>query len=135
MLETVQANDTAVLDEIDALYWCAENEVEFVSITMWNFNNPMINYSNPVSHIATHLLKDFYTRSRDVLKLERPDGWFPQLNRHEQCNLPSIIKPEAYTCGLWHPNMLPISTPRLPAEELAEFHAIIQAKIWMLENE
>ena len=120
MLETVQADDTAVLDEIDARYWCAKNGITDFEM-----------YKNEVFRlflakgIENHISK--FTRSRDLLKLERPDGWYwnSGFNKSDKGFCFSLYKDGAPIFDGYD----------LPAEELAEFHAIIQAKIWILENE
>ena len=125
MLETVRADDTATLDEIDARYWCAKQGIADFEM-----------YKNEVFRlflakgIENHISK--LTRSRDLLKLERPDD--------VKFNIQDCSEPWHEYWG-WRCTAIrgfdayEYYARELPAEELAEFHAIIQAKIWILENE
>ena len=128
MLETVQADDTATLDEIDARYWCAGQGVDF----LYALTEGSADVKFGIKGVA-YYKRDvpIYTRSRDLLKLERPDGCFVIV-------APRIAKP-VFIGSAYFPvvgvAVLNMRSPDLPTEELAEFYAIIQAKIWILENE
>ena len=108
-----------VLDEIDARYWCCKNN-KSPEDEVWLGDKPVTAWR---AEISRQQGIPQYTRSRDALKLERPDGW-------DFCCGDTF-------CHGYEPKRkdLEVDVSNMPNEELAEFHAIIQAKIWRLENE
>lgn len=136
MIETVDPNDTAKMDEIDARVWC------FVSF--WNkFSSIDKGRLLYIDTCGPHMRGSFkikyipqYTRSRDALKAIRPEGWAVEyLNQcQRQDGLP---KPECFydwwECRLFKKpenygtEMLVRRGIKIVTEELAELHAIIQA--------
>lgn len=99
LIEAVDPSDTAKLDEIDARVACLLQDHVYGS------------------EAARFLLKAFpqYTRSRDALKAIRPEGWAILIVQFE--NL--------FVCDMTHAKHF--VGKKLPTEELAELHAIIQA--------
>lgn len=131
MIEEVSPDDTEKMDEIDARVWCFVNLRDPES-DCW------IGGEKKNQWQAAYMYHDSmeYTRSRDALKAIRPDGWEFQADVRFACD----IKPEGVLYRFWA--MLPdwakwnpvdnrwiqnIESPKLPTEELAELHAIIQA--------
>lgn len=116
MIERVDPSDSAALDEIDAL-------VEFYLLgEIFPRDESGRRRNSRGWHIAETVR---YTRSRDMLKAIRPDGWFIG-----DC----FYRPEKseYKCSLYKPvNSFKgdgwAVADHLPTEELAELHAIIQA--------
>lgn len=120
MIEEVDPADTAKLDEIDArvkrwIGWdCGGGE--------WSqgfFNEKYKSGWRPEYK---------YTRSRDALKVIRPDGWLfvIQSSGFVQAIGKDIIYHEPEV-NLKEYNTLQSPSNNLPTEELAELHAIIQA--------
>lgn len=62
----------------------------------------------------------FYSRSRDTLKSIRPEGWTLTTIQAKDFTLSKLSPP--YICDIRY-----LTSKRLPTEELAELHAIIQA--------
>lgn len=131
MIETVDPNDTAKLDEIDARFWCWINGHNFLyrGKEKWPSMQDFIGSNRDnfyVRHGANEKQSGFdyvptYTRSRDQLKQIRPDGW-----KFLMC-----LKPieRQWQCSMYDPQHDGIysQSPMLHTEELAELHAIIQA--------
>jgi len=66
------------------------------------------------------------TRSRTALKSARPDGWEVRIYNYAASD-------DFCHCGM-SKGKLHVSANKLPTEELAELHAITQARIWDIEN-
>jgi len=117
------------LDEIDARFWCFEKGYEFVTTKkrmFVGFQYLHKNETRPYIEDAPQGWVKQVTRSRDALKSARPDGW---TLTSEQ----SRLETEHYEG--WRFNLgTACRSPLLPTEELAELHAITQARIWELEN-
>jgi hypothetical protein len=64
-----------------------------------------------------------YTRSRDALKAIRPEEWYIDLTQRKHWNEAIVGHRPSNTGSLQEV----LTSPRLPTEELAELHAIIQA--------
>jgi hypothetical protein len=103
LIENVDPNDSAALDEIDAkthMFWM---DCQDYPAPSW-----------------PSMGKPKYTRSRDALKSIRPDGWAFEISALQ----------DAYVCHLNSTNIsfrFDIDSAELTTEELAELHAIIQA--------
>jgi hypothetical protein len=118
LIETVDPNDTAKLDEIDARVWCVLNSEQFVCMSL---SEPAFVCGS--SHYAScdKNLSEIpsYTRSRDALKQIRPEGWYYEggsgyaLMWGPHADTPPYERPELYGSGR--------------TEELLELHAIISA--------
>ena len=137
MIETVDPEDTAKLDEIDARVWCwmkghdpellvyeLNQDGEAISEDrkqeFWK-EYPLKNVQNPFAVYSSYR----YTRSRDALKAIRPEGWWfecclicdgtymAELHNDRGC----VDDDEGITVKAWYRQN----------EELAELHAIIQA--------
>lgn len=110
MIERVDPSDSAALDEIDLA-------VEFYLLgEIFPRDESGRRRSKQGWHVAETVR---YTRSRDMLKAIRPEGWEFDMMSHEGTY-------QYYGAGddgeVWSP-----ANPSLGAEELAELHAIIQA--------
>lgn len=130
MIEAVGKDDTDTLDEIDARYWCWRNGHSYTGHTYWTRDDG----SKGVG-ITPYHEPERVSRSRDALKKERPEGWVYEL----------LIGPTGKSWMDIHrpydSDTYPLTfgkgfkSPVLPTEELAEFHAIVQAKVWEENNE
>lgn len=107
LIETVNPDDTVVLDEID------RKVRRFIFGRQKDFIHP-----------------PQYTRSRDALKIIRPDGWFWNAG-HNESNSGGLFAFSMYSFT----NSPVLTSPDLPTEELAELHVIIQAIQWERDNE
>lgn len=119
MIEEVDPNDTAKLDEIDARVWCFLNNRAFHGMTDKGQFYYNLHYPLSMAHPKEGIIE--YARSRDTLKAIRPEGWHYFIDSRGGCKLWSVdcTRPEFHAqnnnCGM------------LRTEELAELHAIIQA--------
>ncbi len=134
MIEDVDPDDSDTLDEIDARFWCFSNgEVfekakrKYVGSALGdciciNFYHPDAGHGNGFTTI-----REYYTRSRDVLKAARLKDWTYSSHQNR--------KGFEYPKLGWVVSLGSVCrSPILPTEELAELHAIIQAKEWDKEN-
>lgn len=117
LIESVDVNDTETLDEIDARVACYEHGKEYVSHSINGVNNiDIITTDNRLLGFPR------YTRSRDALKQIRPEGW----HYHTVAS-----RAEYKRSAMTNDNITAAAiSERLPTEELAELHAIIQAMEW-----
>ena len=95
IIESVSIDDTDMLDEIDARVWCwLTKDADFKNKNEdgeWTFDS--VGKHNTFTAIAPDhkeleavgLIK--YTRSRDVLKAIRPDGWLMNIEPRFGCTL------------------------------------------------
>lgn len=141
MIEAVDPNDTAKMDEIDVLVHrfvrpmtVDKEEKIFHDGGLWAVKKSRVNQhrlfrENQWKDVAgLYVCGDLpsYTRSRDALKTIRPEGWhirgIDQLadNFHWRCVLAKPKTPASSSLDI------AVAIP-LPTEELAELHAIIQA--------
>jgi hypothetical protein len=130
MIETVDPADTAKLNEIDARVWCWVHGDDFVEIRTAQCGTPEVRYygdsvrGREITSDALFAIPN-YRGSRNMLKVIRPLG---HTIRVEGCNDKRCgdFVAELYNNTVdWSPDW--IASPRLPTEELAELHAIIQA--------
>jgi hypothetical protein len=126
MIEAADPSDTAKLDEIDARVWCWLNSEKFESVSRCDslpgdlcieFYHPKKGHGN-----GFRTSRDLYTRSRDALKAIRPKqllqfgidadnyGWRVTI---DICPAPGKLQQIRH----WK---------RLPTEELAELHAVVE---------
>ena len=144
LIENVDPQDNAALDEIDARVWCWLEDCKFkrmlnnkyptLSASKFSFYEDDQIYYKLVSGIR-------YCTCRDALKAIRPEGylftiqkeyhsvgntnptktinWFCLISSVDRCKIPSFKSD-------------PIS---MPTEELAELHAIIQAIAWERQSD
>lgn len=120
MIETVDANDSVKLDEIDARVWCYLRNATILYV-----QDRQIRYQTKNKHIYEgyrHFGKTTakYTRSRDALKAIRPDFKNTFLTITKDFDF-------GWICDIENPDKFQLTTKTLPTEELAELHAIIQA--------
>jgi hypothetical protein len=120
MIETVDPQDTAKLDEIDARVWCYIQNATFLEMG-YGGTTFRCSYEGRKIHCG---VDQKYTRSRDTLKVIRPDETAPIklfTDGH-------VIRFELLKKGKpWAGNHNIAQSAWLPTEELAELHAIIQA--------
>ena len=136
LIENADPSDSDALDEIDAKLHCFLNEQEYERHYIEDYNTllPQLRISYKDSGVEPFdcILLYRYTRSRDALKRIRPEGWNIDINSHLQM-LP-FAKAKIYISGGYRDREAYFS-PELPAEELAELHAIVQSIEWTRQNE
>lgn len=125
LIESVRPDDVETLDEIDARVWCYLNSYLFLSFEMVTVGdrgeNKELSFDfetqrgDEESYLKRYIKSP--TRSRDALKAIRPDGVVPVVSYYPEGF-------EGYCVGSKG------HSPRLPTEELAELHAVIQAIEW-----
>ena len=149
-IEEVSPDDTAKLDEIDARVWCYLKVVDYVGLRSVNYLGRQWphyaggkTYGRKGEFYACPEPSLNYTRSRDALKVIRPEGWYltiddfniPPMNKGgwvsvlsqgggKKCFVgrsQSFINKAAVKLGAF------AEYKYLPTETLAELHAIIQA--------
>ncbi len=130
MIEEVDLNDTAKLDEIDARVWCYlyRPDKEFCGVDKYHFRyKGEDQYEVSISYQDTPTLKQF-TRSRDALKAIRPEGWWFSItpNDFDKFDVVGFRQKEIMVNAT--------RTRFFPTEELAELHAIIQAIAYERKN-
>ena len=126
MIETVDPNDTAKLDEIDARFWCWLNGYKphiHGKADSYNFGYEF----TPTRGImfASVYETGRFTRSRDALKQIRPDGWTFEMSQVNDggdwgCELTNLS--DNKIVGYFHGTCESFKT-----EELAELYTTIQA--------
>ena len=129
MIENVDPEDTNTLNEIDARYWCWSNDKEYLSHTPATVSfktKKAIIYSGGLREFKRSNTYKEYTRSRDALKAIRPEAYFFRIIQHTGNGLFGAV--------LENKDGLFFTCPLLSTEELAELHAIIQAKAYEKEN-
>ena len=121
LIEDVDPEDRDALDEIDARVDCFRMKCRFISFTS-EMEFPC-EYSFQ-GHVA-RMQSSRYTRSRDDLKAIRPEGWAICVTTYKHKAIANcLINMEGKL----------LQANRLPTEELAELHAIIQAIQWERDN-
>jgi len=123
MIEAVDKDDVDTLDEIDARFWCLVNGYEFSKCV----EGIIYKYVYEIEPDDFDFSETEYTRSRDALKGARLDGWYYDTNTDKDGTICYGDK------GEW--GTLEIRSPDLSTEELAEFWAITQSRIYELEME
>jgi len=136
-IESVDHEDSAALDEIDLLFTVIlENKERRGKVT-----RVCNDYGRKVLfQLYGSIEQQLYSRSRDALKAARPEGW--AFEAEQKTNFETSV----YTFGFWsiqyhdfnedNEVCFPLlKSPELKTEELAEFHAIVQAWIYVWENE
>jgi hypothetical protein len=130
MIEMADQADMAALDRIDGRVWCWFSDCEYIGHDKVDQYNYM---AKPKMGDGAGFYKSVnertrYTRSRDALKVIRPDGWFMNGYYALACgscaadsNYQFVIERVAKGTGI---RMI---SPKLATEELAELHAYIQA--------
>ncbi len=122
MIETVDPNDTAKLDEIDARvgFYLGEHK-NLQEYYQGKDQNAKIEHAIFWGHITK------YTRSRDALKAIRPEGYMWTV----ECRVNDVSRCQAWSNVANHPTFYGRKSANtnegLPTEELAELHAILQA--------
>jgi hypothetical protein len=142
MIESVSPEDYSPLDEIDCRVWCYLHGYKFgrmVDEETYPWEKPnfyAIAADGSEIEIDKHCCSEYsmtaesYTRSRDVLKAIRPEGW-------------CLETVQDYGSGIWACQLTKASDVRISfsstigaakTEELAEIHAILQAIEWERKN-
>ncbi len=129
MIETVDPNDTAKLDEIDTRVWCYLKGYEYIhggQITnahkradIWIKHDNQFGGCNVC--FPTWIK---YTRSRDALKEIRPEGWTHCIRNRGECWVVEFARLDAK--DPFRADMIEVEGLGV-TEELAELHAILQA--------
>lgn len=148
LIETVDPDDTARLDEIDARVWCYlggeswgnVEPVKFISFGPKEFMDDMgdmkikrgltFSFKGKYTYEKDYrdceefvILSKQFTRSRDIVKKIRPNNLFLRWSTRENdapgCQ-PIYVDDEGIVN--WRGDMM-----HMPTEELAELHATIQA--------
>ncbi len=153
MIEAVDPNDTATMDEIDARVWCYRRGYKFLELkdhkrSEGYYNGailPTVFYKGVWHKKPTDFSEEPLTiigrptRRRDALKSIRPEGYKVQISIYEwgsyfkdypgyKNESDCVLTPNYSTdSDCPYNNLSPIRSPRLPTEELAELHVIIQA--------
>lgn len=127
MIETVDPSDTLKLDEIDARVWY------IVEGYRWYPNCEVLRVESPGGIVLVQQNRESitrfpsrireYTLSRDALKAIRPEGWIFAVHWRETSKGLYPTGRGSRKDGIADVQ----STKKLPTEELAELHAIIQA--------
>jgi hypothetical protein len=118
MIEDVQPEDIAKLDEIDARVECFLFSAKHEYV---NHKDDLLMYKHcTTGKIEPFFVRGKYTRSRDALQRIRLDGWKFEIGHSTDgldwmCEMEHLIQDKL------------IFSPHLPTEELAELHCIIQA--------
>lgn len=124
MIETVDPNDTAKLDEIDARVWCWLNDVP-IQIIKNEFGNSWI------KSVLKNSPERRYSRSRDVLKDIRLKRWRLEWISENVTAEAAFGNGTGWSCRMYTEhtggNGCTVRVAGMPTEELAELHAIIQA--------
>lgn len=109
------------LDEIDARFWCFFNGHKYAKHDRRAVYR-LCEKTQCELPIDVIQVVGKVTRSRNALKAARPDGFV----------FVPTVSPKSHIFG--SNQFGDFETPALPTEELAELHAITQARIWELEN-
>jgi hypothetical protein len=128
MIETADPTDTAKLDEIDARVWfIIQTDYDDIRFsrhdggTTYYFADCGCEYPFSASWSCPQ-----FTRSRDALKAIRPIGHTFRIEGVNDRRCGGDFVAELYDNTVdWSPDW--IASARLPTEELAELHAIVQA--------
>ncbi len=127
MIENVNPDDIETLNEIDAMVFVYLNFSEryFKEV---HYKGNRVCWKTIMDYYSNKIVKIQYTRSRDVLKSIRPKGWKVCITSNGRCQM---WKDECEA-----PNITSYNNQKgkLPTEELAELHAIIQAIEWERNN-
>jgi len=126
LIESADPNDSAALDEIDARVWVYVVEP---CLKFSHFDGCHPHYfcergKGPYKLGGSGSKAPRYTRSRDALKSIRPKEWLFDVYRE--------TFEDKWNCKIWTTGQefdekYPSLARKLPTEELAELHAIIQA--------
>ena len=125
MIESANHMDSKVLNELDARAACLFQNKEYDRHTSGWVGKPVAFFKvkDPVSDFDCLGTVLSYSRSRDALKAARPEGY-------KTFQITYTVS-DQYICFAGRRfDMVPLAT-----EELAEFHAIVQAWIYVWENE
>lgn len=119
LIESVDPQDDAALDEIDARVWCWLNREKYLG--RHECADCFLATIDGAKFFIGHKDVQKYTRSRDALKAIRPEGWCV-LNDYS-LNAWKV----SYRCVTEALGKEEFCSKFLPTEELAELSAIIQA--------
>lgn len=130
LIETVTPDDTEMLDEIDARFWCLLNGHKFKRM----LNKPYRNQDAPYSFYKSNGEWDKrvvsgtiqFTRSFDACQAAMPEGW-------GIIEMGFMKDGRAY-CVLCNEDGAYISSAEEHSLPLAFLSAIIEAMIWAMEN-
>ncbi len=118
LIENVDVNDSAALDEIDARVWCYKENIPYLSHSYNDMGVWIENEEGKECYVKNYLTIN-YTRSRDALKAIRPSdpkNFFVTIGQ-DYCT--------SWQCDIeWNESEFQAVAS---TEELAELSAIIQA--------
>jgi len=141
--EEILRDHVGTLNEIDARFWCFSNAITFLKPKLGRDIKGglrVIGYrTKEIGDISTWMCPNHpdgkkrwkcyrskFTRCRTALKSARPDGWYFYMSYNDG------IYTFVYHKG--NHNLPEVHGDDFTTEELAELHAITQARIWELEN-
>lgn len=123
LIENVNPSDWQTLDEIDGRFWCYIHQKAFKSAKRSEKLNCLILHLETPDEGTDEkvvTLREFFSISRDALKLHRPEGWrLEYINLENDHNYVAWFYNKKYNIG--------ISSISCKTEELAEMYAIVQA--------
>lgn len=126
MIEEVDPEDSEKLDEIDARVWCYLDGCVFAGV-----KHDRIYAIHPKTQCEDEIFNGVctlrYTRSRDVLKAIRPEGWLVSVTPDIEYDWSGFKGWDASIQSERKCFQVVPDVDALPTEELAELHAIIQA--------
>lgn len=130
MIEAVDCEDRVTMVEINCLFWCCLQDKRW----MGNYidgDDAYVNEDKSINYIGIHYQP--YASSRDALKAARPPEWKVIAEGYADQFVFELTK--CVPAADDYLEDIEVSSPYMPTEELAEFHAIVQAWIYVWENE
>jgi len=129
MIEGVDLDNGSFLQELDARFKCCLVNIPFVEIS---YDSSTDENSCVVGNGKTYYFPQYHC-CRNTLKEARPPEWKVIAEGYQDQFVFELTK--CVPAAEDYLEDIELSSPYLPTEELAEFHAIIQAWIYVWENE
>jgi hypothetical protein len=120
MIEDASPGDADKLDAIDVCVASYLHGKEYAAHRLSGFTAILLTENGEVVAVGSQ-----YTRSRDALKIIRPEGW--RLEIQHVRSLSDAGKTKWYSSLISPCSNYEVNVGPMPTEELAELHAIIQA--------
>ena len=127
MIEGVDLDNVMFLQELDARFKCCLVNIPFIEIS---YDSSVDECSCVVGDGKTYYFPQYHC-CRNTLKAARPEGFVIGVRWLGR----EVTEYTAVGYGFLKGNSFCILPQELPTEELAEFHAIVQAWIYVWENE
>ena len=125
-----------VYDEVNARWWCCLKDKAYHGTDGRGRFSYNLHYPLSMRHPRKRINKDeSYTHSRDALKQARPEGWEVVQEACMGNKVEFTLFQQWALADTGDYDSIKFTSPQLPTEELAELHAIIQAWIYIWENE